>query len=191
RQARGAGRRAEPTATAARLPFPHPLPLRRSALPPRGSRTAGGSAPPLRRLPPAIEPMRPCDARASHWLWELASSRKPKWRVRVRRGQRGNRGETVEEAMRLAAKIAIVVGAGQGPGEGLGNGRATALLFARNGAKVLAVDSNLESAKETAAIVAENGGEGGPIEADVTKEATLKAAVDEGGRGTGRRHRPA
>ena len=60
--------------------------------------------------------------------------------------------------MRLAAKIAIVVGAGQGPGEGLGNGRATALLFARNGAKVLAVDSNLESAKETAAIDALSGG---------------------------------
>jgi NAD(P)-dependent dehydrogenase (short-subunit alcohol dehydrogenase family) len=81
--------------------------------------------------------------------------------------------------MRLAGKIAIVVGAGQGPGEGLGNGRATALLFARNGAKVLATDRNLESAKETAAIVAEDGGECIAVEADVTKEATLKAAVDE------------
>ena len=81
--------------------------------------------------------------------------------------------------MRLGERIAIVVGAGQGPGEGLGNGRATALLFARNGAKVLAVDSNLESAKETAAIVAEDGGQCVAFEADVTKEATLKAAVDE------------
>jgi len=80
--------------------------------------------------------------------------------------------------MRLGERIAIVVGAGQGPGEGLGNGRATALLFARNGAKVLAVDSNLESAKETAAIVAEDGGQCVAFEADVTKEATLKAAVD-------------
>ena len=88
--------------------------------------------------------------------------------------------------MRLADRIAIVVGAGQGPGEGLGNGRATALLFARNGAKVLAVDSNLESAKETAAIVAEDGGECVAIEADVTKEATLKAAVDEAVRRWGR-----
>jgi NAD(P)-dependent dehydrogenase (short-subunit alcohol dehydrogenase family) len=83
------------------------------------------------------------------------------------------------EIMRLADRIAIVVGAGQGPGEGLGNGRATALLFARNGAKVLAVDSNLESAKETAAIAAADGGECFAIEADVTKEATLKAVVDE------------
>jgi NAD(P)-dependent dehydrogenase (short-subunit alcohol dehydrogenase family) len=39
---------------------------------------------------------------------------------------------------RLEGKVAIVVGAGQSPGEGIGNGRATALLFAREGAKVLA-----------------------------------------------------
>ena len=47
--------------------------------------------------------------------------------------------------MRLAGKTAIVVGAGQSPGEGMGNGRATVLLFAREGAKVLAVDHRLES----------------------------------------------
>jgi NAD(P)-dependent dehydrogenase (short-subunit alcohol dehydrogenase family) len=88
--------------------------------------------------------------------------------------------------MRLGEKIAIVVGAGQGPGEGLGNGRATALLFARNGAKVLAVDRNPESAKETAAIIVEDGGECVAVEADVTKEATLKAAVDEAVRRWGR-----
>ena len=39
--------------------------------------------------------------------------------------------------MRLEGKVAIVTGAGQRPGEGVGNGRATALLFAREGAKVL------------------------------------------------------
>ena len=38
---------------------------------------------------------------------------------------------------RLANKIAMVVGAGQSPGETLGNGRATALLFATEGAKVV------------------------------------------------------
>jgi NAD(P)-dependent dehydrogenase (short-subunit alcohol dehydrogenase family) len=38
--------------------------------------------------------------------------------------------------MRLKDRIAIVVGAGQSPGEGIGNGRATALTFAREGAKV-------------------------------------------------------
>src|SRR5262245_23370237 len=88
--------------------------------------------------------------------------------------------------MRLKDKIAIVVGAGQGPGEGMGNGRATALLFARNGAKVLAVDSHLKSAQETAAMSAADGGECVAIEADVTKEATLKAAVDEAVRRWGR-----
>ena len=57
------------------------------------------------------------------------------------------RWRATEETMRLAGKTAIVVGAGQSPGEGMGNGRATALLFAREGAKVLAVDHRLESAQ--------------------------------------------
>jgi len=92
----------------------------------------------------------------------------------------------LEEAMRLADKIAIVVGAGQGPGEGLGNGRATVLVFARQGAKVLAVDIDLASAKETAALVAEDGGECVAFEADVTKEATLQAAVAEAEKRWGR-----
>jgi NAD(P)-dependent dehydrogenase (short-subunit alcohol dehydrogenase family) len=59
---------------------------------------------------------------------------------------------------RLEGKTAIIVGAGQSPGEGMGNGRATALLFAREGAKVLAVDHRLESAKETADMVTKEGG---------------------------------
>src|SRR5437762_91258 len=81
--------------------------------------------------------------------------------------------------MRLEGKTAIVVGAGRSPGETMGNGRATALLFAREGAKVLAVDHRLESAQETAALVAKEGGTCVPFAADVTKEATLKAAVAE------------
>jgi NAD(P)-dependent dehydrogenase (short-subunit alcohol dehydrogenase family) len=88
--------------------------------------------------------------------------------------------------MRLADKVAIVVGAGQGPGEGLGNGRATALLFARNGARVLAVDVDLASANETAALVAEEGGQCVAFEADVTREATLQAAVAEAEKRWGR-----
>src|SRR6185436_1682139 len=80
---------------------------------------------------------------------------------------------------RLAANTAIIVGAGQSPGEGMGNGRATALLFAREGANVLAVDHRLESARETADMVAKEGGTCVPFAADVTKEATLKAMVAE------------
>jgi NAD(P)-dependent dehydrogenase (short-subunit alcohol dehydrogenase family) len=79
--------------------------------------------------------------------------------------------------MRLEGKIAIIVGAGQSPGEGMGNGRATALRFAREGAKVLAVDRALASAEETAAMAKKEGGECVAFEADVTREATLKAAV--------------
>jgi NAD(P)-dependent dehydrogenase (short-subunit alcohol dehydrogenase family) len=55
--------------------------------------------------------------------------------------------------MRLKNKSAIVVGAGQSPGSGMGNGRATALRFAQEGAKVMSVDRELALAEETAAIV--------------------------------------
>ena len=79
--------------------------------------------------------------------------------------------------MRLAEKIAIVVGAGQGPGEGMGNGRATTLRFAGEGAKVLAVDRRLASAAETAELVTGEGGECVPFAADVTQEQTLAAAI--------------
>ena len=94
--------------------------------------------------------------------------------------------------MRLKDKIAIVVGAGQSPGEGMGNGRATVLRFAQEGAKVLAVDNNLASAEETAAIARQDarerasgarqdarqsGGEVVAFEADVAKETSLAAMV--------------
>src|SRR5499427_567611 len=80
--------------------------------------------------------------------------------------------------MRLKNKIAIVVGAGQSPGEGIGNGRATVLRFAQEGAKVLAVDNNLASAEETAAMARQSGGDCAAFEADVCKEASLAAMVE-------------
>ncbi len=80
--------------------------------------------------------------------------------------------------MRLAGKIAVVVGAGQSPGEGIGNGRATVIRFAQEGAKVLAVDKSLGAAEETAALARQvGGGDCIGFEADVTKEATLAAAI--------------
>jgi NAD(P)-dependent dehydrogenase (short-subunit alcohol dehydrogenase family) len=79
--------------------------------------------------------------------------------------------------MRLQGKIAVIIGAGQSPGEGLGNGRATALRFAQEGARLLAVDRDLASAEETAALVRKDGGECIAFEADVTKEKTLAAAI--------------
>src|SRR6202020_948778 len=79
--------------------------------------------------------------------------------------------------MRLKDRIAIVVGAGQSPGEGMGNGRATALTFAREGAKVVCVDHNLKSAEETVELIGANQGTAVAIKADVTKNADLQAMV--------------
>ena len=79
--------------------------------------------------------------------------------------------------MRLKDKVAIVVGAGQSPGEGMGNGRATALTFAREGAKVVCVDHNLASAQETVDMIGKNQGAAVAFRADVTKNADLKAMV--------------
>ena len=79
--------------------------------------------------------------------------------------------------MRLEEKVAVIIGAGQSPGEGMGNGRATALRFAQEGAKVMAVDRDLSSAEETVSMVKQKGGECVAFEADVTKEATLGAAI--------------
>ncbi|MFO1079018.1 MAG: SDR family NAD(P)-dependent oxidoreductase [Reyranellaceae bacterium] len=81
--------------------------------------------------------------------------------------------------MRLKDRIAIVVGAGQSPGEGVGNGRATALTFAREGAKVLCVDHNLASAQATVDLIEQGQGTAVAFKADVTKEADLKAMVAE------------
>jgi NAD(P)-dependent dehydrogenase (short-subunit alcohol dehydrogenase family) len=80
--------------------------------------------------------------------------------------------------MRLEGKVAVIIGAGQSPGEGIGNGRATTLRFAREGARILAVDLVLRSAEETAAMAAKDGGECVAFAADVTKEATLAAAME-------------
>src|SRR5215469_6094354 len=81
--------------------------------------------------------------------------------------------------MRLKDKVAIVVGAGQSPGEGIGNGRATALTFAREGAKVLCVDHRLEAAQETVDLIVKDKGTAAAFKADVTKDAEIKAMVDD------------
>jgi NAD(P)-dependent dehydrogenase (short-subunit alcohol dehydrogenase family) len=79
--------------------------------------------------------------------------------------------------MRLNGKTAIIVGAGQSPGSGMGNGRATALRFAQEGAKVMAVDRELALAEETAALVKKAGGDCIAHKADVTKEQDMKDMI--------------
>ena len=88
--------------------------------------------------------------------------------------------------MRLESKTAIIIGAGQSPGSGMGNGRATALRFAQEGARVMAVDRELALAEETAALVRKEGGDCFAFEADVTKEAAMAAMVAEGKKRWGR-----
>jgi NAD(P)-dependent dehydrogenase (short-subunit alcohol dehydrogenase family) len=87
---------------------------------------------------------------------------------------------------RLAGKVAIVVGAGQTPGDTIGNGRATALLFAREGAHVIAVDRRLDSAEETVAMIHDEDGEAEAAGADATREAEVAALVADCARRHGR-----
>ncbi len=77
--------------------------------------------------------------------------------------------------MRLKDKVAVVVGAGQTPGDTIGNGRATSILFAREGARVLLVDRDLKSAQETEAMIRDEGGNCLAFEADITDEADCAA----------------
>ncbi len=78
---------------------------------------------------------------------------------------------------RLADKVAVVVGAGQTPGATIGNGRATAIRFAEEGARVLLVDRDAASAEETLALCRDRGGDGSVFEADITREADCEALI--------------
>ncbi|HUP84851.1 MAG TPA: SDR family NAD(P)-dependent oxidoreductase [Acidimicrobiales bacterium] len=81
-------------------------------------------------------------------------------------------------AARLAGKTAIIVGAGQTPGATIGNGRATAVLFARNGAEVLVVDRDEGSAEETASMIREEGGKATVHVSDIASETACSALAD-------------
>jgi NAD(P)-dependent dehydrogenase (short-subunit alcohol dehydrogenase family) len=78
---------------------------------------------------------------------------------------------------RLAGKVAIVTGAGS-VGPGWGNGRATAVLFAREGARVLAVDRDADALAETLATVEQEGGVALGHGCDVTDTDQVRAMVE-------------
>ena len=79
---------------------------------------------------------------------------------------------------RLKNKVAIVTGGGS-VGPGWGNGKATAVLFAREGAKVFATDINLAAAEETKSIIDKEGGICKTMKVDVSKSEEIKAMVDQ------------
>jgi NAD(P)-dependent dehydrogenase (short-subunit alcohol dehydrogenase family) len=79
--------------------------------------------------------------------------------------------------MRLQGKVAIVAGAGAS-GAVIGNGQATAMLFAREGAKVVCADAVEERAQSTVEMIKKAGGSACAFRADVSKASDCKAMVD-------------
>jgi NAD(P)-dependent dehydrogenase (short-subunit alcohol dehydrogenase family) len=76
--------------------------------------------------------------------------------------------------MRLKGKVALITGAG------MGQGREGALLFAREGARVVVVDVDGKAAAETVRLVQRKGGQGLAVEGDVSREADVARAVAAG-----------
>ena len=88
-----------------------------------------------------------------------------------------DRSEVLKSVLRLDGQAAIVVGGGQTPGQTIGNGRATAITYARAGARVLVADRDLDAAAATVAEITAEGGEAFPFRADVTDEADIAAMI--------------
>ena len=71
---------------------------------------------------------------------------------------------------RLADRVAIVTGAGS-RADGIGNGRATAILLAREGARVALIDAMPEWAEQTRLMIEAEGGQSMVVPCDVTDPA--------------------
>jgi len=78
---------------------------------------------------------------------------------------------------RVKDKVAIVTGAGS-VGEGVGNGKAAAILYAREGARIMLVDHNLDAAEETRKLIDDEGGDCVTFQADVSKSDDCKSLVE-------------
>lgn len=80
-------------------------------------------------------------------------------------------------ANRLEGKVAVVTGAGT-RSDGVGNGKACAILYAREGAKVVAADLDPAAAEDTAKMIRDEGGLCMPFTADVSKAEDCRAMID-------------
>lgn len=87
------------------------------------------------------------------------------------------------EAQRLKDKVAIITGAGSRPSGKeepiVGNGKAMAIMFAREGARVAILDTQLDWAQETHSVIQREGGDSMLLEADVSNEASCRGAVEQ------------
>src|SRR5262245_24388929 len=110
----------------------------------------------------------------------FASYPRPPQRERVARERRVRVIREKSSLMRLQNRVALITGGGSGIG------RATALLFAREGAKIVPADRYLDRAEETVRLIRESGGEATAAEVDVSDSAKVaamaKAATDAYGR---------
>jgi NAD(P)-dependent dehydrogenase (short-subunit alcohol dehydrogenase family) len=73
---------------------------------------------------------------------------------------------------RLAGKVALITGAGTGIG------RATAKLFAQEGAKIVIAELNAQAGEQTAQMITQEGGEAIALPTDVTDPDSVQAAID-------------
>ena len=82
-------------------------------------------------------------------------------------------------AGRVAGKVAVVVGGGQAPGATIGNGRATAIVLAREGAKVVVADRDLASAQDTVDMIVDAGGDAVAEQVDATDESSVAKLISD------------
>lgn len=83
----------------------------------------------------------------------------------------------METTSRLGGRVALVFGAGS-IGDGWGNGKAAAVAYARNGARVVAIDRERDAAQVTCDLIREEGNDAIALAADVTVLADVQRAVE-------------
>jgi NAD(P)-dependent dehydrogenase (short-subunit alcohol dehydrogenase family) len=84
--------------------------------------------------------------------------------------------DSIPRGERLSGKVAIITGAGAS-GDGIGTGRAAAIVFGAQGARVLVVDRDLAAAERTVEFMSRLGGQGEAFAADVTSPELCAAMV--------------
>ena len=83
----------------------------------------------------------------------------------------------VQRRGRVDGKVAIVTGAGSTPGPGMATGRATAIVMAREGARVLVADIRRDRAEETRSLIQDEGGSAAVFVGDLTHSGDCEAMV--------------